>query len=466
MMSHPASQNPPFSTPESKALEEARVHAIDTYLHGNRRPIANTPPADVAGSSRAQLQALLDHVQRTQRPSGPPAGDEKARIAEARRRDKALLIDWAHNAGILLTETPDRYPLNSANDKGGSEHHVFEGERWVKITKGDGTSFGYQPLDEGKADEWMISKEPADLLSYLEKLALHNHVFHDDIVLHGVVADPLGKVALIISQPDYQGTFAGVYTSIKPAMEAAGFVRVEPPSARREEPSAYYRPADNVAVIDLHSENAILEDNGTFLRVFDNIILQPTGALRATFERLAAQCTTLPAADRTIGPDYYAKIIQQKEITYKEPRIVWHQTGHQSAKTIRAGGFKSGSEVGLAEKRGGVYFADLDVNPQLYSRTAEGEAHAGQPPDAIPLNLQGLRLLNLSYEPTPKNWPLHKEFGAKMIRGEFDTLPEGIDGAIQFLDDGRIYEVALPPSTANRQRSVTPTADIATTGCS
>jgi hypothetical protein len=83
--------------------------------------------------------------------------------------------------------------------------------------------------------------------------------------------------------------------------------------------------------------------------------------------------------------------------------------------------------------------------------------------DAIPLNLQGLRLLNLSYEPTPKNWPLHKEFGAKMIRGEFDTLPEGVDGAIQFLDDGRIYEVALPPSTANRQRSVTPTADIATT---
>jgi hypothetical protein len=71
-------------------------------------------------------------------------------------------------------------------------------------------------------------------------------------------------------------------------MEAAGFVRVEPPSARMEEPSAYYRPADNIAVIDLHSENAILEDNGTFLRVFDNIMLQPTGALRATFERLAA----------------------------------------------------------------------------------------------------------------------------------------------------------------------------------
>jgi len=44
-----------------------------------------------------------------------------------------------------------------------------------------------------------------------------------------------------------------------------------------------------IAVIDLHDQNAVLQDNGTFLRVFDNIMLHPTGALRATFERLAAK---------------------------------------------------------------------------------------------------------------------------------------------------------------------------------
>jgi hypothetical protein len=288
LASAPRMTDPPFNIPEQKALEETRIHAIDTYLHGERRPIANTPPADLARDSRTQLQALRTHLRRAQRTGRPSESDENTRVAEARRLDKALLIDWARNAGVLLSEYPDRYPLNSPKDKGGSEHHVFEGDRWVKITKGDGSSFGYQPLDEGKKNEWMISKDPADLLSYLEKLALHNQVFHDDIVLHGVLADPLGKVALIISQPDYQGTFAGVYTAINPAMEAAGFVRVEPPSAWLEEPSAYYRPADNIAVIDLHSENALLEGNGTFLRVFDNIMLQPTGALRATFERLAA----------------------------------------------------------------------------------------------------------------------------------------------------------------------------------
>jgi hypothetical protein len=87
--------------------------AIDTYLHGKRRPIANTPPADQAGSSRAQLQALLDHVRRAQRPSGLLEGDEKARIAEARRRDKALLTDWVRN-DVLLPPKPDEeknYPM-------------------------------------------------------------------------------------------------------------------------------------------------------------------------------------------------------------------------------------------------------------------------------------------------------------------------------------------------------------------
>jgi hypothetical protein len=94
----------PFYTSEQNALEEARIHAIDNYLDGKRRPIADTPPADQAGSSRAQLQALLQHVRRSQRPSGPPAGNEQARIAEARRHDKTLLIDWARKTGALIAK--------------------------------------------------------------------------------------------------------------------------------------------------------------------------------------------------------------------------------------------------------------------------------------------------------------------------------------------------------------------------
>lgn len=86
----------------SKGSSDNVIH----WLHGKRRPIATTPPADLAGSSHAQLQALLDHVRRAQRPSGPLEGDEKTRIAEARRRDKALLTDWARNAGVLIGQQP------------------------------------------------------------------------------------------------------------------------------------------------------------------------------------------------------------------------------------------------------------------------------------------------------------------------------------------------------------------------
>jgi hypothetical protein len=287
---------PPFSTPEAKALEETRIHAIDAYLHGKRRPIAETPPADQAGSSRAQLPALLSHLRRSQRTGGSSAPDAAARRAADRRRDKALLTDWARAAGILITDPPSRYDLDGPLDKGGSEHHVFRDQegRWVKITRGDGTSYGYQPRDY--RDEWDIAREGADAASYLEKLLLHNSIFHDDIVLHAVWADRVGNVALITSQPHYQGAYAAQETAIKPAMEAAGFIQLDPPSA-------YYRPADNLAVLDLHTENAITQDNGTFLRVFDNIILHPTGALRATFERLATERSPLAASDRQGGAD-------------------------------------------------------------------------------------------------------------------------------------------------------------------
>ena len=106
LFSAPRITEPPFSTAESKALENTRIHAIDTYLHGTRRPIAKTPPADQAGSSRTQLQALLTHLRRAQRASGSSAGNEQTGRTEARQRDKALLIDWARNAGVLINAIP------------------------------------------------------------------------------------------------------------------------------------------------------------------------------------------------------------------------------------------------------------------------------------------------------------------------------------------------------------------------
>ena len=52
----------------------------------------------MAGSSRAQLQTLLNHLRRAIGTSGAFAGDEQTRSAEARRRTQTLLIDRARNA--------------------------------------------------------------------------------------------------------------------------------------------------------------------------------------------------------------------------------------------------------------------------------------------------------------------------------------------------------------------------------
>jgi hypothetical protein len=42
---------------------------------------------------------------------------------------------------------------------------------------------------------------------------------------------------------------------------------------------------------------------------------------------------------------------------------------------------------------------------------------------------------------------IYKKFN---VRGEIEEIPYDIDGTISFLDDGRIYEVALKKDVANR----------------
>jgi hypothetical protein len=261
-------------------LENQGIHAINVLLHGTRRPIQNTLPSDQAGSSRAQLSAALAYLRGTPRASSSSAADEPSQRRENRQRAKAALINWARDAGVLIDKLSPRFKLDGAKDVGGTEHHVFEGDRWVKITRGSGESFGRMPQLYRNA--WELGTQNATADSYLGKLELQNQVLHDDTVLHAVWTDRMGNVALITSQPDYEGTYADPDKHIKPAFEAAGFIQLDTPSA-------FYRPSDNLVVVDIHDQNAVVQGNGTFLRVFDGAITHPTGALRRVFEKLASE---------------------------------------------------------------------------------------------------------------------------------------------------------------------------------
>jgi hypothetical protein len=151
------------------------------------------------------------------------------------------------------------------------------------------------------------------------------------------------------------------------------------------------------------------------------------------------------------GKDYYQRITQAPVVRFEDSRIVHHTTGEKAAEAIAAGQFQTGADLGVAEKRGAVYFADEDVNPGIYARNDEGGSYEGQQARTLPIDIRGLALLNNEYAPD-QGYPNHQQYGNNRIRGEFDTLPPGVDGYISFLDDGRIYEVALPAATANQAR--------------
>ena len=151
------------------------------------------------------------------------------------------------------------------------------------------------------------------------------------------------------------------------------------------------------------------------------------------------------------GKDYYQRITQAPVVRFEDSRIVHHTTGEKAAEAIAAGQFQTGADLGVAEKRGAVYFADEDVNPGIYARNDEGGSYEGQQARTLPIDIRGLALLNNEYAPD-QGYPNHQQYGNNRIRGEFDMLPPGVDGYISFLDDGRIYEVALPAQTANKAR--------------
>ncbi len=129
-------------------------------------------------------------------------------------------------------------------------------------------------------------------------------------------------------------------------------------------------------------------------------------------------------------------------ITYTEDRIVYHITSESAAKQIMEHGFKTGHDLGISEKRKAVYFSDKSVNYGMYARNGEGEPYQGEAIGEVPINLKGLRLLNINHANN------HKLYSTLVVRGELEQIPLDIDGSISFLEDGRIYEVCLPPGLA------------------
>lgn len=148
----------------------------------------------------------------------------------------------------------------------------------------------------------------------------------------------------------------------------------------------------------------------------------------------------------------FIKRINEKDdfyITHNEDRYVSHITSLPRSKEIMERGFKTGHELNISEKRKAVYFSDRDVNYGMYARNKQGEVNDGEDIGEVVVNIKGLKLLNMTYE-KDGIYLNHKKYKDYNVRGEFENIPFEIDGTISYLEDGRIYEVALKKDIANR----------------
>lgn len=126
-----------------------------------------------------------------------------------------------------------------------------------------------------------------------------------------------------------------------------------------------------------------------------------------------------------------------------------HVSSKRNIESILQQGFKTGYDLGIAERRKAIYFSDEGVNDFIYARNQEGEAFEGEEMGQLHINIKGLKLLNLNYKNENGEFYNHAQYQSMVVRGELEKIPFDIDGTISFLKDGRVYEVALKKETTN-----------------
>ena len=136
-------------------------------------------------------------------------------------------------------------------------------------------------------------------------------------------------------------------------------------------------------------------------------------------------------------------------IIYDNDVFVYHITSSKIADKIKEEGFKTGKELGVSEKRSAIYFSDKSVNYGIYARNQEGDIYECDEIGEVKVNLKGLKLLNMNYKENDV-FINHKKYNSYVVKGELDKIPYEIDGTISYLEDGRIYEVALFKDVANK----------------
>ena len=172
-----------------------------------------------------------------------PTHDESyAERQQRNAREEGRLRAWAEQQGRLGGKVPE-------NKFDGGEHCVdfdAKSQRFVKATRSD-VGFGYGTYLSN-------SGQQATPWEYLDRIALHNRIFHDDIRVEGVVSQSGGRFSIVTSQRRIDGDPASE-EEIDQTMCSKGF---EPLGD-----GIYYNGGEGLLIHDMHPRNAVFSQGRT-----------------------------------------------------------------------------------------------------------------------------------------------------------------------------------------------------------
>lgn len=203
-------------------------------------------------SALESAQALLSGIPR---PDGAESSPERGALC---RVQAAALAESSRRAGhhVLHVEAGhwlDR--LSSADAAQGREHRTWHdrpNKRFYKYTYPNqfGRTAFYGSGGLGNTD--------ALPFEYLTRLALHNDIFGDDVVIECTLEDDQGRLVTVISQSFIEGDHPS-QAHIDEYMMAEGFVKTRS--------GDWYRASDDIAAFDAHPGNFIFTPDGNVVPI-------------------------------------------------------------------------------------------------------------------------------------------------------------------------------------------------------
>lgn len=228
----------------SAAIDNTNA-AMQNRPHGHR-------PGRSPQSALESAQALLSGIPR---PDGAESSPERGTL---RRVQAAAFLESSRQAGyhLVFRDAGDwLVRLHSTEVAFGREHRTWKGaevERIYKYTYPNqfGRTAFYGSGGLGNTD--------ALPFEYLTRMALHNDIFGDDVVIECTLEDDRGWLVTVISQSFIEGDHP-TQAQIDEYMTAEGFVKT-----RSED---WYRASDDIAAFDSHLGNFIFTPDGNVVPI-------------------------------------------------------------------------------------------------------------------------------------------------------------------------------------------------------